>query len=60
MGFEMKYAKSKQQIADEYGVCTKTLSKWFKDEKIVVKRGLITPKRQLLIYKKLGFPRNSW
>jgi hypothetical protein len=52
----MKIAKSKRQIADEYGICTKTLTKWLKDEKIFLKRGLINPKRQEIIYKRLGFP----
>lgn len=59
MDFEIKYAKSKQQIANEYGICTKTLNKWLKQEKIQIERGLITPKQQELIYEKLGFPKNS-
>lgn len=59
MAFEHKYAKSKQQIANEYGICTKTLTKWFKEEKIHIKRGLISPKKQEIIYKKLGIPKNS-
>lgn len=53
------YAKSKQQIASEYGICIKTLNKWFKQEKISIRRGLITPKKQETIYKKLGIPKNS-
>ena len=59
MGFEIKYAKSHQQIASEYGICTKTLNKWLKEENIILKRGLINPKLQLLIYKKFGFPKDS-
>jgi hypothetical protein len=59
MRSENKYAKSKQQIAIEYGVCTKTLNKWFKEEKIFLKRGLINPKKQEIIYRKLGIPKNS-
>jgi transposase-like protein len=59
MGSESKYAKSKQQIAREYGICTKTLTKWLKEERIFLKRGLINPKRQEIIYKKLGIPNNS-
>jgi phage antirepressor YoqD-like protein len=55
----VKFAKSKQQIADEYRICTKTLNKWLKDEKIIIKRGLISPKKQDLIYKKLGIPKLS-
>lgn len=52
-------AKTKQQIAREYGICTKTLNKWLKEEKIKIHRGLINPKDQELIYEKLGFPKNS-
>lgn len=59
MRVDFRYAKSRQQIANEYGVCTKTLSKWFKEEKIYIKRGLINPKNQEIIYKKLGIPNNS-
>jgi phage antirepressor YoqD-like protein len=56
---EYKYAKSKQQIAEEYGICTKTLNKWLRENNIKFKRGLINPKQQDLIYKKLGIPKNS-
>jgi hypothetical protein len=59
MNFEKKYAKSKKQIAEEYGICTKTLTKWLKEERISFKRGLISPKWQEIIYKKLGYPKNS-
>ncbi len=59
MAFESKYAKTKQQIANEYGICTKTLNKWLRDEKIEIHRGLINPKTQALIYKKLGVPKYS-
>jgi hypothetical protein len=54
-----RYAKSKQQIADEYGICTKTLNKWLRQEKIEIKRGLINPKRQSIIYNRLGTPKDS-
>jgi phage antirepressor YoqD-like protein len=51
--------KTRQQIAKEYGVCTKTLNKWLKEEKIIIKRGLIRPKHQELIYRKIGLPKYS-
>jgi hypothetical protein len=54
-----KYAKTKQQIAIEYGICTKTLNKWLKQESIKIHRGLINPKDQELIYEKFGFPKYS-
>jgi len=57
---ELKFtAKTKQQIADEYGVCWKTFDKWLKKHKIKIDRGLITPKDQEEIYTKLGNPKNS-
>jgi hypothetical protein len=56
---EFKRAKSKQQIACEYGICVKTLNKWFKEERIFIKRGLINPRKQKMIYKKLGIPKDS-
>lgn len=59
MSFECKYAKTKQQIAKEYGICTKTFTKWLNEEGIVLKRGLITPKKQEIIYKSLGVPKGS-
>lgn len=34
MNLETKNAKSKKQIACEYGICTKTLTRWFKRERI--------------------------
>ena len=33
-------AKTRQQIAMEYGVCTKTLNKWLKDEGIEIPHGI--------------------
>lgn len=59
MGPELKGAKTKQQIADEYGICTKTLNKWFRSKHIIFRRGLLNPKEQELIYKKFGTPKNS-
>ncbi|MCJ7448223.1 MAG: hypothetical protein MUO72_11050 [Bacteroidales bacterium] len=59
MGTEIRYAKSKQQIADEYGICIKTLNKWLKQENIKIVIGLINPRMQDLIYKRLGIPKNS-
>lgn len=49
-------AKTKQQMADEYGVCIKTFDRLMKKNKIKLDRGLIYPKQQLNIYNKLGFP----
>ena len=51
--------KTRQQIANEYGICTKTFNKWLKEAKFNLKRGLINPRSQELIYKKFGLPKNS-
>jgi hypothetical protein len=54
-----KNAKTKKQIASEYGICIKTLNKWLKKEDIIIQRGLISPKSQEMIYEKLGVPKFS-
>jgi hypothetical protein len=46
--------KSRQQIAEEFGVSTKTLSRWLKKENIDLPPGFITPKWQKLIYSRFG------
>ena len=50
--------KTKQQMADEYGICRKTLNKLLKKKRIKIARGLIYPKDQELIYSRLGYPHN--
>lgn len=47
-------AKTRQQIADEFGISRKTLYNWLKRENITMKNGLIMPKEQEIIYEKLG------
>jgi len=49
-------AKSKTQIAMEYGISIKTLSRWLKQVGLHIPRGAITPLNQRLIYRKLGKP----
>jgi hypothetical protein len=48
--------KTKQQMADEYGVCRKTFNKLLQKKHIRLDRGLIFPKDQMNIYEKLGPP----
>ncbi len=48
--------KTKQQMADEYGVCRKTFAKLLIRKRIKIGRGLIYPKDQDLIYSALGKP----
>lgn len=49
--------KTKQQMADEYGVCRKTFSKRLQKMHIILGRGLIYPKDQENIYNELGMPK---
>lgn len=55
----MNKAKSKKEIANEFGICVKTLNKWLTRESINLPKGLISPKDQVVIYRKLGVPKNS-
>jgi hypothetical protein len=48
--------KTKQQMADEYGVCRKTFNRLLQKKQIKLSRGLISPKDQLNIYNELGIP----
>jgi hypothetical protein len=48
--------KTKQQMADEYGVCRKTFNKLLRKKQIMLDRGLISPKDQKNIYDELGTP----
>jgi hypothetical protein len=48
--------KTKQQMADEYGVCRKTFNKLLEKRNISIERGLITPRDQMNIYNELGIP----
>jgi hypothetical protein len=54
-----KVAKTRNEIALEYGVCTKTLKKWLNDSAIDIPNGLITPKQHGVIYEKFGIPKLS-
>lgn len=51
--------KTRQQIAEEYGICIKTFCKKLKENGIVLNKGLISPNDQVEIYKKIGFPKNT-
>ncbi len=51
-------AMTKEQMADSYEICVRTFNKWLKEEGIFLKKGLISPKDQGIIFTKLGFPKN--
>ena len=52
-------AKTRQQIADEYGISRKTLSRWLKKAEIEVEGYLLSPKDQQIIYQVFGDPREK-
>lgn len=52
-------AKTRKEIAMEYGISYKTLQKWLIYAEVNIPRGLITPKDQQMIYHKLGRPTKS-
>ncbi|WP_192348904.1 hypothetical protein [Algoriphagus sp. Y33] len=49
-------AKTRQQIANEYGISAKTLSRWIKNRNLPIDNGLLTPIEQKIIYEALGLP----
>jgi hypothetical protein len=49
-------AKTRQQMADEYGVCRKTFNKILSRNGIRIRQGLIIPRDQKLIYDTIGQP----
>ena len=51
--------KSRKQLAEEYGVSTRTLRRWFKNKELIIPPSLLLPKDLELIYKVLGNPHSS-
>lgn len=52
-------SKSRQQVADAYGISTKTLYRWLKKGNIDVSPGLLTIKDLEIIYDKFGKPKKK-
>jgi DNA invertase Pin-like site-specific DNA recombinase len=46
--------KTRQEVADEFGINVRTLSRWLKRANIDVPRGLIKPSQLRLIYENFG------
>lgn len=51
--------KTRQEVANEYGICVKTLIKRLEDAGIILSPGVIFPNTQLVIYDALGLPPNQ-
>jgi DNA invertase Pin-like site-specific DNA recombinase len=50
--------KSRKELANEYGISTKTLYRWFKRNRINIPPGLIDPYHLDIIYKSFGNPKH--
>lgn len=48
--------KTRSQLAEEYGICRKTLYNWLKKKNIKLTPGQLTPKDQTIIFQSLGNP----
>lgn len=48
--------KTREQLAEEYGISRKTLYSWLKNAGIKLKKRLLTPKEQETIYNTFGNP----
>ena len=56
MGNTHLYVKTRQQIAQEYGISTRTLRRWLLKSDIKLPNRLLGPKEQIMIYEKFGDP----
>jgi DNA-binding transcriptional regulator LsrR (DeoR family) len=55
----MQSVKTRQQIADEYGIHRTTLNRWLKRANLIVANGLVCPRTQELIYATFGRPQQT-
>jgi hypothetical protein len=51
-------AKTRHEIADEYGISVKTLHRRLKKADINLSKGIIMPKDVIIIYRAFGVPKN--
>ncbi len=52
----MSLFKTRQQIAEEYGINRKTLERRLKQASIILPSGNLSPKNQQVIYEYFGVP----
>lgn len=52
----MQCVKTRQQIADEYGIHRTTFNRWLKRANMELPHGLINPSTVQEIYKAFGYP----
>ena len=58
MDYQLK-AKTRQVVAEEYGVSVKTLNRRLKKACVFVEPGVFFPKTLKIIYETLGIPSNQ-
>ncbi len=51
--------KRREQLAEEYGICRKTLYNWLIKLNLPVKGGMLTPRCLEVIYGEIGYPVNN-
>jgi len=50
-------AKSRFQVANEYGISVRTLNRWFRKAGLFIPNGLLDPFHLNIIYRKFGDPK---
>jgi hypothetical protein len=50
-------AKTREEVAAEYGICVKTLKRWLKKANIILPSGLVNPSYLRIIYEAFGAPK---
>lgn len=53
-----KDPKIRYEVAEEYGVSVKVLTRWFEEKALKISRGIICPADLRIIYATLGIPKN--
>ena len=49
-------AKTRQEVANEFGISVRTLYRWIEKAKIELPGGLIDPTHLTIIYQRFGYP----
>lgn len=56
----MEQAKTRQQLAQEYGICVRTLNRWFvKAQLAIPNREILSPSLVQKVYDRFGCPKLS-
>jgi len=51
-------AKTRKEVAEEYGISPRTLARWFKKVNLRILPGLIDPNHLQIIYETFGAPKD--